>query len=415
MSVDARMNVLVLLPRFPFPATQGDKVRAWGEVTHLAARHRVWLATLCDERPTDAALAEVRGRCADVAIDDRAAGRRLMAGSLRLLSGGSISEGYFRSVALQRRIGGWMQDVSFDAALVFSSGMAVNLPGSFGGRVVLDMNDVDSRKWRHLSAGRAVPWSWLYAWEAGRLARWERRCAERADVNVLVNERESAALAALAPTARRAVVRTGVQAMLPEPPHVVPAEPIVGFVGSMSYAPNVDAVLWFAREIWPLVRRCVPNAEWHIVGRDPARAVRALHGRLGVTVTGTVEDVGPYLRRIRAMVVPHRSAIGVQTKLIEAMSRGKASVVTPEVAEGITTGRFEPFLVGGEPVAFAAHVCQLLACDGAVRRVSEAAWSCADAYYRADAQLVRLESLLVGDAPVHASVVAERPTLAVAT
>jgi hypothetical protein len=84
----------------------------------------------------------------------------------------------------------------------------------------------------------------------------------------------------------------------------------------------------------------------------------------------------------------------VQTKLIEAMSQGKAAVVSPQVADGITTGRFEPFLVAADEGTFAGHVCRLLAEDSAVRRLGRDAWACADAHYRAADQLARLETLL---------------------
>lgn len=405
-----RKKLLILVPRFPYPPTQGDKIRAWAEVAFLSERYDVWLAAMCDAKPADDAMAEVRARCADVAIDVRSPLVRLSAGALSLLRGDSLTEGYFASGALRRAIAKWSADVRFDAALVFSSGMGVNLPRTFAGRVVIDMNDVDSRKWQHLSAARRGPRRWLYGLEASRLARWERRCAERADLNVMVNERECAALRELSPTAPCAVVRTGAPTVPSECPTDVPSDPVVGFVGSMSYAPNVEAVLWFASAVWPAIRRRRPDAVWLIVGRDPCRAVRRLASMEGVVVTGTVADVTPHLRRIRVMVLPHHSAIGVQTKLIEAMSHGKASVVTPEVAGGITTGGFTPFLIGGDARAFAEHVCTLLADDVAVRRTGRQAWACADAYYRADEQLERLDALLTGK--LHARGVVERPALA---
>lgn len=388
------MRLLILLPRFPYPPTQGDKIRAWAQLTFLAARHDVWLASMCDVKPPREEVYEARRRCADLAIDDRSTRVRLAAGAASLIRGDSLTEGYFRSPLLQRTIAGWTARAPFDAALVFSSGMMVNVPPAFAGRLVLDMNDVDSRKWRFLSVGRSGPRRWLYALEADRVERWERRCTRRADVNVLVNDREAVVLKGISPEACCAVVRTGASTVPNSFPADVPPEPIVGFVGSMNYAPNVEAVEWFAASVWPTVKRRRPDAQWIIVGRDPCRAVRRLGALDGVTVTGTVPDVTPLVRDIRVMVVPQRSPIGVQTKLIEAMSQGKASVVSTHVADGITTGRFEPFLVAADENTFAGHVCRLLAEDAAVRRIGRDAWACADVYYRGRDQLARLEELL---------------------
>jgi glycosyltransferase involved in cell wall biosynthesis len=99
----------------------------------------------------------------------------------------------------------------------------------------------------------------------------------------------------------------------------------------MDYRANVDAVCWLAAEAWPAVRAALPEARFLVVGRGPAPAVRALHGRDGIIVTGAVADVRPYLRAATACVVPLRVARGIQNKVLEAMACAQPVVVSPAV------------------------------------------------------------------------------------
>ena len=109
----------------------------------------------------------------------------------------------------------------------------------------------------------------------------------------------------------------------------------VVFSGSMRYQPNVQAALWFVERCWDSIRRRVPGAELYIVGQSPAAALRALHGRLGIHVTGTVPDIGDHIRRAAVCINPMHAAGGMQNKLIEYMACGKAVVATSVANEGI--------------------------------------------------------------------------------
>ena len=121
--------------------------------------------------------------------------------------------------------------------------------------------------------------------------------------------------------------------------------------GVMRYAPNVEAALWFAREVWPLVRAERPEARFFLVGRDPPPAVQALDGKDGITVTGTVEDPADWIARAAVCVAPIRAAAGLQNKLLEAMAMAKAVVATPEANEGIRAPEGEAVLLAREPAA----------------------------------------------------------------
>jgi polysaccharide biosynthesis protein PslH len=107
--------------------------------------------------------------------------------------------------------------------------------------------------------------------------------------------------------------------------------------GAMDYPPNVDAAIHLVEDILPRVQTAVPTAHVSIVGRDPTSSVRALGDRPGVTVTGFVDDVRPYLERASVFAAPIRFGAGIQNKLLEALAMEVPVVATPLAAEGLRT------------------------------------------------------------------------------
>jgi sugar transferase (PEP-CTERM/EpsH1 system associated) len=397
------MNLLVLTPRFPYPPVRGDCIRAWGEIEHLSKRHNIWLACVDRAKPWPANHTHVRKHCRAVAVAVRSHALSLLHGGAALTCGSSLTKGYFRDARLVRTVREWAGRLRFDAVLTFSSAMAPYAELVPAPRRVLDMNDVDSAKWR-VYAGRSLPpLSWLYALESRRLAAAELRWSRAHDRVLLVNERERKKLTALDATIRSEVVRTGVDLNRYEGiwgskrPDRRTAQPIVGMLGSMSYSPNVRAVNWFGRQVWPLIRRALPAAQWVVVGSRPTRSVRAWRRLHGVTVTGFVQDVRPHLTAMRVFVNAVRDEIGVQTKLIEAMAAGKAAVVAPESAAGIDYTGEPPFLIAATPGEFADAVLRVLRDAALAERLGMRARQVAQENYRVQDQVRRIEQWLQAD------------------
>ena len=106
---------------------------------------------------------------------------------------------------------------------------------------------------------------------------------------------------------------------------------LVAFIGTMDYYPNIEAAIWFASEVFPELRRRDPRMEFFVVGRNPSKAVVCLGEEPGVTVTGSVADVRPYIAASLAVVVPLRIARGIQNKVLEALSMGKAVLASDPI------------------------------------------------------------------------------------
>ncbi|SPP66152.1 glycosyltransferase [Nitrospira lenta] len=142
------------------------------------------------------------------------------------------------------------------------------------------------------------------------------------------------------------------------------------FTGVMGYGPNEDAAVFFAREIFPRVRKERPNAEFWIVGSEPTDRVKELGAIAGIYVTGQVEDVRPYLSQASVFVCPLRYGTGVKNKLLAAMAMQKPIVATSLSIDGLDLADNREVLLADEPQIFAEKVVGLLADQEAVSRIA---------------------------------------------
>ena len=139
----------------------------------------------------------------------------------------------------------------------------------------------------------------------------------------------------------------------------------------MDYWPNVDAVVWFVREVLPGLRAAWPKAHFHIVGRSPAAAVKALASS-HVTVTGTVPDVRPYLQHAAVVVAPLRLARGIQNKVLEAMAMARPVVASADCAASIEAVPGDELIAAADAAAFVGEIASLLADADRARAVGAA-------------------------------------------
>jgi glycosyltransferase involved in cell wall biosynthesis len=161
-----------------------------------------------------------------------------------------------------------------------------------------------------------------------------------------------------------------------------PACPQCVFVGALDYLPNVDGILWFAREVWPGVHARIPRAKLVLVGHKPVAAVRQLLSQPGIEVIGGVPDVRPYLSRSRIVVVPLRIARGVQNKVLEAMAAGKPVIASPQALEGLLVAPVKHIYRAATPAQWISHICSLLADDTERQRLAAAGLSFVRRHHR---------------------------------
>lgn len=395
------LNILYLAHRIPYPPDKGDKIRAYHVLSHLARRHRVWCACFVDDPADVRHIADLRRCCRDVIavpLDRRRATLRAL---LHLARGRTATEGFYRVPAMGDRLRTLRRRVGFDVVLAYSSSMAQYANVIDAPRNVLDLCDLDSRKWDQMARRKRPPVSWLLAAEARRLAELETRLCRRFDATILIGAHEARGWSG-ADRSRLHFVGNGVTLPLAAEP--APPEPAtVGFVGDMGYFPNEDAMVWFVRQVWPQVRRAVPAARFEIVGRNPSRAALRLGRVPGVRVVGCVPNVAEHLRRFAVVVAPLRIARGVQNKVLEALAAGKAVVASPQASAGIEIDHAVHAMIADGAAAFATQVTRLLDDRDLAARLGAAGRTLVRDRYAWDRRLEALEGILRAPASVRDS------------
>jgi sugar transferase (PEP-CTERM/EpsH1 system associated) len=390
-------KILFLAHRVPFPPNKGDKIRAYNILEHLSAQHDIWLGATADDPADMAHLSWARQHYRDAYFG--APGRLTMAANMALaaLTGRPASVGRFRNSGLGRWIGKVLDEVRPDIVYVFSSALAHYVAGRIpaGSSLIVDFVDADAEKWRTYAARAHPPLRWIYGAEFRNLVRYEARVLEAADASILITKTERDLMAQFQPdaAAKLHVVGNGVDTDYFAPPAgTVPGSEIV-FCGLMDYLPNIDAACWFARDVFPSIRRSCPQALLRVVGARPAAAVQALARLDGVHVTGAVPDVRPYLHGAAAVVAPLRIARGIQNKVLEGMAAGRPMIVTSQALDGIGASHGHEVLVADTSEDMARAVIAVL--RGEVPTdLGAAGRAYVVAHHRWDKQLAGLNNLI---------------------
>ena len=337
-------GLLFLSQRIPYPPNKGEKIRAYQILKYLTQHFTVHLGCLVDDpldEPYEATLAEMCASSHFAHLDRRRARWQCLSG---LLTGEPLSVTFYRDAGLQH----WVRDLVArekpEVIFVYSSNMAPYILDLRAGvpRVVVDLVDVDSEKWRAYAETGQGLMRFVHRREWHKTAALEARIARECDWCSFVSDDEAALFAQGNPGVEGKIrgISNGVDHLYFDPS--LPFAPLFAtdranfvFTGTMDYPPNIEAVRWFAQEILPAIQVRLPRAQFHIVGASPAPEVTALAELPGVFVTGRVADVRPYLAHATAAVAPMRIGRGIQNKVLEAMAMARPVIVTTDALVGI--------------------------------------------------------------------------------
>jgi glycosyltransferase involved in cell wall biosynthesis len=224
----------------------------------------------------------------------------------------------------------------------------------------LTLQNLTWRYYRTRAALATGPRRAVFAVEARRWLRHDVRHLPRYDLLVAVSEDDAGAARAML-GARTVTVPNGVdtRALRPAPPPAADTPPVLLYTGTMSYPPNAEGLRWLIAELWPRIRRTVPEARLVVVGKDPPADARAVAAD-GITLTGWVPDVAPYFAEASAILVPIRSGAGTRLKVLDGLASGRPVISTRAGAEGIPLRHGEQALLADDPDAFAAAAANVL-------------------------------------------------------
>ncbi len=337
-------KILYLVHRLPYPPNKGDKIASFNLLKYLAKDHEIYLGCFVDQSEDWQYVENLKDFCQDqcvVGLNPKLAKIKSLQG---LVTGQPLSLTYYQNAQLQHWVDEILKKENISAIVVFSGVMAQFVTPHLQSvqRSVLDLVDVDSDKWRLYADDHWWPMSWLYRRESKKLLAFETQMAQVFDATVFVSEDEANYFKSLAPeVADKVFYRVqGVDSQYFNPDLALespyqPTEIPIVFAGAMDYWPNIDAVVWFANEVFPQIKKAVADITFYIVGMNPSDEVLKLAQKEGIVVTGSVPDVRPFIAHAKLSVAPLKIARGIQNKVLEAMAMAKPIVATPQAMRGI--------------------------------------------------------------------------------
>ncbi|MBK1694738.1 sugar transferase [Chromatium weissei] len=362
-------DLLFLVHRIPYPPNKGDKIRSFHLLQYLSRYYRIHLGTFIDQ-PADQEYCEtVQSYCVSTWFGKLSPRQAKLKSITGLFSGDALTLPYYYQPELKKWIKAQCAKYNIKRVLVYSSAMAqyvVDAEFSTMQRII-DFVDVDSEKWHQYSTTKRFPMRWIYQREAIRLGQFERKVAGIFNASVFVSDTEAALFQQKLGlnTAQVVAVNNGVDAdfFKPDAQRQSPFHgiaPRLVFTGAMNYWANEEGANWFAQQILPTIRQSFPTCELYIVGMNPTAGVRQLANLSGVTVTGAVADVRPYVQHADVVIVPLRIARGIQNKVLEAMAMARPVVTTGAALEGIPAEAGREIRIADTASAFAEQVIDIL-------------------------------------------------------
>jgi polysaccharide biosynthesis protein PslH len=376
-------DVLFLTPEALYPKVGGGALRAASIYEYLLARHPVDVITFReDTRPVD-----LDGAREVLVLDLPRHARNKWARAGRNLRRSVSGKPPLvdRYSGFNRRLSSWLEGRQYEFAVVehFWCAPYAAVLRAHAKRLVLDLHNIESTLQATTAAASSWPLSLSFRRFAAAYLKLEDQWLPHYD-DVLV---ASGADAGRVPAERVSVYPNTIP--LQQEPRL-PREHAIVFTGNLEYAPNISAVRWFAREVWPLVRRGDPTLEWRLIGRN-AHAIQSLvRGVDGVNVVGEVADAVVEIGRTQAAVVPLLAGSGTRFKILEAWAAATPVVSTTIGAEGLGAVPGRHLLIADDAAGFANAVLEVVRSAGDLGRNGRALY---EARYTNEAGWRLLEDL----------------------
>jgi polysaccharide biosynthesis protein PslH len=367
------LKILYVCHRFPYPPKRGGTIRPFNMIRHLSQSHAVTVCSLTHSPQQTQDAQGIAPFCSEFHIgqvDDRFQTLRMIATIPTPLT---ASASFFHSSALNRRIRRLLARKSFDLVFVHCSSVAHYVQHVVGIPKILDFGDMDSQKWLEYAEHKPFPLSMAYWWEGKRLRAEEKRLARHFDLCTTITRAEQQTLIDYGGDTPSDWFPNGVDDGFFKPLEDAAYDPdTIAFVGRMDYFPNQQSMFDFCAEVLPLLKAKRPQIKLQIVGAEPSPAVRKLADIPGVTVTGSVPDVRPFVGRAALTVAPLRIARGTQNKILEAMAMGVPVVASNIAAAGVDAVPGQHLLTADAPADMCQQILRILDDPSERARLSDA-------------------------------------------
>lgn len=370
------MRILFLCLRCPYPPQRGDKIRSYHFIKQLSKQNDITLVFFAESDADVEAVEHLKPFCERIEWVRFRPYSASIKTALNCLSRIPLQVHYWYSSEMQQRIDQLLNGANFDLihAQLFRMGQYVT---KVKGIVkILDLCDSLALNLSRRAELDCTPKRFLVKLEEKRVRRYEVEIMRSFDRGTVVASFDRDYLLKQDNNLNLSVVPMGVDLKYFHPHYSDIEESDQSeltkridsslelknllFTGTMNYFPNVDAVIYFCNEIFPLIQKRFPDANFYIVGNHPTDQVSRLAENRGVIVTGYVPDIRPYFDKSSVFVAPMRAGSGIQTKNLEAMAMGTPVVTTSIGAMGLEAEIGKELITADDPQEFANNVIQLI-------------------------------------------------------
>jgi polysaccharide biosynthesis protein PslH len=364
------MKILWICPFFLHPTDRGAQIRTLGTLKELHKRHEVHFAALNDpfnlEGPRRSSEYSTRHFSVEHSAPSRKSVGIIPQLVASIVNSVPMAVSRYSSAQLKREISALIETEKYDSIVCDFLAAAPNVPDM--GQCVLFQHNVETTIWqRHVAQSPSRLKKIFFQMQASKMEAYERDMCRKARHVIAVSDIDATRMKSMFGIDSVTSVPTGVDVEYFAPPAAAAPVADILFCGSMDWLPNVDAVEHFLADVLPLIREQLPEATFTIAGRSPdARVMKAVQGVAGVSVTGKVDDMRPYLWGSKISIVPIRIGGGTRLKIYECMAAGLPVVSTTVGAEGLGYNDGADILIADDPRDFAAACIRLLS-DNAFR------------------------------------------------
>ncbi|MBI2759429.1 MAG: glycosyltransferase [Chloroflexi bacterium] len=356
----------MITDHIPYPPSSGTSIRNYNLLSRIAEEHDVWVAAFARSEEDRDSVAHMLKFCKGVeTVEVRRSGalERPLEALRYLFLGRPIELRHYQSQELVEKIQCLTSKIDFDVVDIVDSYMGLYLEvlrPELRRRTVLTFIDVVFSTYDRIS--RLEPGlprklrTWLYS---RMMRRWEPYYVERFARCIAVSEADRRLLLSSNPGLEIDVVPNGIDTKQYRPLPLSGGGPALLFVGNMEYRPNIDAMLYFCRDVFPRIRAVNPGVTLWITGLNPSQEIQDLAND-GIYVTGSVDDVRSFYEQCTVCVVPLRAGGGTRLKILEAMALGRPVVSTSIGCEGLGVVDGEHLFIADTPEQFAEKTLRLL-------------------------------------------------------
>jgi sugar transferase (PEP-CTERM/EpsH1 system associated) len=351
------LKVLVVLSRFPLPTDKGDKLRAWHHILGLAEKHQVFLFCLTNEKIQADDLEKVKAVCADVCVVRQSLPGIILRILLNVFSKLPFQVAYFTSRYSVSRLKKYTQQVKPDVLYCQLVRMAAHCKSLEVAHKVIDYQDAFSkgleRRLQHESFFKRL----MIQVELKRLRVYETEVFDQFEKRFIISEQDAGLIDHPA-RKEMIILPNGVDVDYYKPEPAAKTIDLL-FTGNMQYEPNVNCVSYLVKEVFPLLKEDFPHIQLVAAGKNPSSELSRLHSR-NLQLTGWVKDLRKYYQQARLFVAPMQIGIGMQNKILEAMSMGMPVITSSLANNAIGAKHGKEIWIADTPAKVAEAISYLL-------------------------------------------------------